>query len=193
MADPLGRAIRFIAKYPGSILAKAKITPNQLTLFGFMASSAAACLIGAGRLGNLTVGILIWVAGFLDALDGSVARITGRVTAFGNFLDSVLDRYSDSVIYFGILVYFSREGNTDCAIITVIASIGSLAVSYARAKAESLGVKCEVGLMPRTARIVILGAGFCAGQAFWGLLIVAVFSHLTVLQRILYVRANLPD
>ncbi|MDP3790235.1 MAG: hypothetical protein Q8R48_07530, partial [Candidatus Omnitrophota bacterium] len=84
-----------------------------------------------------------------------------------------------------------RLGKTDYVILVAVAMIGSLAVSYARAKAESLDLKCEVGLMPRTARIVILGAGFCVGQAFWGLLIIAVMTHLTVLQRILHVRENL--
>lgn len=188
MADPLGRAIRFIAKYPGAILAKTKVTPNQITFFGFLFNCAVAYFIAAGQLSYLMAGILIWIAGFFDALDGSVARLTGRVTAFGDFFDSVLDRYSDSIIYLGVLINFLSSGKTDHAILVVVAIIGSLAVSYTRAKAESLGLKCEVGLMPRTVRIIILGASFCVGQAFWGILVIAVFSHLTVLQRILYIR-----
>ncbi len=191
MADPLGRSIRFIAKYPGSLLAGTKITPDQLTLFGFLVNCAVAYFIAEGRSGYLTIGILIWIAGFFDALDGSVARIQGRVTAFGNFFDSVLDRYSDSVIYLGILARFLRSGKEGYVVLVAVAMIGSLAVSYTRAKAESLDLKCEVGLMPRTVRIVILGAGFCAAQVFWGLLTIAVLSHLTVLQRILHVRKNL--
>jgi len=191
MADPLGKAIRSIAKYPGAILAKTKVTPNQITFLGFLFNCAVAYLIAAGRVNYAAAGILIWIAGFFDALDGSVARLTGRVTAFGDFFDSVLDRYSDSVIYLGILINFLGSGKTDYAVLIVVAAIGSLAVSYTRAKAESLGLKCEVGLMPRTARIIILGAGFCAGQVFWGILIIAVLSHLTVLQRILYVRDDL--
>ncbi len=133
----------------------------------------------------------LWIAGFFDALDGSVARIQGRVTVFGNFFDSVLDRYSDSVIYLGILAYFLRSGNAYYVILVTVAMIGSLAVSYVRAKAESLDLECEIGLMPRTNRIVLLGAAFCIGQVFWGLLIVAALTHLTVLQRILYVRKKL--
>jgi len=137
------------------------------------------------------MGILIWIAGFFDALDGSVARHAGRVTKFGSFFDSVLDRYSDSVIYLGILAYFLRSENASYVILVSAAMIGSLTVSYVRVKAESLGLECEIGLMPRTARIVSLGAAFCIGQVFWGLLIIAVLTHLTVLQRILYVRGKL--
>jgi len=192
MADPLGRSIRFIAKYPGSFLARTKITPDQLTILGFLVNCAVAYFIAEGRLSYLMTGILIWVAGFFDALDGSVARIQGRVTAFGNFFDSVLDRYSDSVIYLGILAQFLGSGKTGYVVLVAVAMIGSLAVSYTRAKAESLDLECEVGLMPRAVRVVILGASFCVGQVFWGLLMIAVFSHLTVLQRILYVRKSLP-
>lgn len=191
MADPLGRTIRFIAKYPGSLLAGTKITPDQLTIFGFLVNCVVAYFIAEGRLSYLMTGILIWIAGFFDALDGSVARLQGRVTVFGNFIDSVLDRYADSVIYLGILVQFLRSGKTDYVILVAVAMIGSLAVSYTRAKAESLDLECEVGLMPRTVRIVILGAGFCAARVFWGLLIIAVMTHLTVIQRIFYVRKNL--
>jgi len=191
MADPLGRAVRFMAKYPGAILARTKILPDHVTILGLLVNCAVAYFIARGRLSYFTVGILIWAAGFFDALDGSVARITGCVTVFGNFLDSVLDRYSDSVIYLGILVHFLRSGRPDYAVLVSVAMIGSLAISYVRAKAESLDLECEVGFMPRTVRIVILGASFCAGWVFWGLLIIAVMTHLTVVQRILYVRRNL--
>ena len=191
MADPLGKYIRIIAKYPGSILAKTKITPDQVTIVGLSANCAVAYFIARGNLSYLMMGILIWIAGFFDALDGSVARHTGRVTKFGSFFDSVLDRYSDSVIYLGIAAYFLRSWNAGYVMLVMAAMIGSLAVSYVRAKAESLDLECEIGLMPRTARIVLLGAAFCIGQVFWGLLIVSVLTHLTVLQRILYVRRKL--
>ncbi len=191
MADPLGKYIRIIAKYPGLLLAKSKITPNQVTVVGLLANCVVAYFIARGNLTFFVMGILIWVAGFFDALDGSVARHTGRVTKFGSFFDSVLDRYSDSVIYLGILAYFLRLGNELYVILAAVAMIGSFAVSYVRAKAESLDIGCEIGLMPRTARIVLLGAAFLIGQVFWGLLIVSVLTHLTVLQRILHVRKKL--
>lgn len=191
MADPLGRSIRFIAGYPASLLARTKITPDQLTLFGFLVNCAVAYSIAEGRFNYLITGILIWIAGFFDALDGSVARLRRRVTVFGNFFDSVLDRYSDSVIYLGIMAQFTRSGKSGYAVLAAAAMAGSLIVSYARAKAESLDLECEVGLMPRAVRIVILGAGFCLDRVFWGLLIIAVLSHFTALQRILYVRRKL--
>lgn len=191
MADPLGAIIRSIAKYPGAILARTKITPDQVTLLGFLVNCIVAFLIADGRPGLIAAGILIWVAGFFDALDGSIARITGRVTVFGNFFDSVIDRYSDCAIYLGIIVFFARLGELKYVIAATLAMIGSFAVSYARAKAESLDLKCEVGVMPRTVRVVILGASFCIGQVFWGLMVIAIFSHLTVIQRILHVRRTL--
>jgi CDP-diacylglycerol--glycerol-3-phosphate 3-phosphatidyltransferase len=191
MSDPTGKLIRLIAQAPGNLLAKTKITPNQVTLLGLSVNCLVAFFIAKGELSYLIIGILIWVAGFFDALDGSVARATGKTTVFGNFWDSVLDRYADSVIYLGIVLYFLKLGEPDYVILVVIAIVGSLVVSYARAKAESLDQKCEVGLMPRSVRIIILGASFCINQVFWGLVVVAVFSHLTVLQRIAHVYRKL--
>lgn len=191
MADPAGKFVRYIADYLGRLLAKTKISPNQVTFLGLLINCAVAYLIARGQLSYLIIGILIWISGFFDALDGSVARITGHTTIFGDFWDSVLDRYSDSVIYFGLLLYFLRLGKLNYVILIVVAIIGSLVVSYTRAKAESLDQECEVGLMPRSVRIIVLGVSFCIGQVFWGLLIIAIFSHLTVFQRILYVYKKL--
>ena len=193
MADPTGKIVRLIARAPGALLAKTKITPNQVTVLGLLVNCAVAYLIAVGRLTFVAAGVLIWVAGFFDALDGSVARATGRMSVFGNFLDSVLDRYADSAIYFGILLYYLKAGSPDHVILVVITIVGSMAVSYTRAKAESLGEKCEVGLMPRSVRVIILGASFCVSQVFWGLVIIAVFSHLTVAQRIFKVYKNLNE
>ena len=191
MSDKIGNVIRSIANYPGSLLVKTKITPNQITFLGLLVNCAVAYLIADGHLSYLTIGILIWVAGFFDALDGSVARITGRATVFGNFWDSVLDRYSDSVIYFGLLLYFLKIGEINYVILIVIAIIGSLIVSYSRAKAESLDQECKIGLMTRPVRIIVLGASFWINQVFLGLIIIAILSHITVVQRILYVYKRL--
>ena len=191
MADPLGKIIRLVAGYPGRLLAKTKITPNQVTVIGFLVNCLVAYFIAGGVFSYIVLGVLIWVAGFFDALDGSVARATGNITVFGNFLDSVLDRYSDSVIYFGMLVHFLYLGEKNLVLLTVIAAIGSVVVSYTRAKAESLGAKCEVGFMPRTVRIIILGAGFCFGQVFWAVFVIAVLSHVTVMQRVYRVYGEL--
>ena len=191
MADIIGTTIRSIAKYPGRILAKTKITPNQLTLFGFLVNCAVAYLIAKGNMSYLILGIFIWIAGFFDALDGSVARENGQTTTFGKFFDSMIDRYSDAVIYLGILIHYLKLGEVNYIVLVVVAMIGSLAVSYARAKSESLEQDCEIGLMTRAVRIIILGASFCINQIFLGLLIIAVLSHFTVLQRIAHVYKQL--
>lgn len=191
MTDPIGKFIRVMAKKPGELLAKTKISPNQITFLGLMVNCLVAFFIARGQFSYFTLGILIWVAGFFDALDGSLARATGKTTVFGNFWDSVLDRYADSVIYFGIMVHFLEKLEQAYVIVVVTAIVGSLVVSYTRAKAESLGEKCEVGLLTRSVRIIILGAGFCVNQVFWAIVIVAVFSHLTVFQRILHVYRKL--
>lgn len=193
MADPLGKLIRSMAGAPGRVLAKTGITPNQVTVIGFMVNCLVAYFIAGDVFNYIVLGLLIWVAGFFDALDGSVARITGKTSTFGNFFDSVLDRYSDSVIYFGAMIHFLNRGENALVSLIVIAAIGSLAVSYTRAKAESLGAKCEVGLMPRTPRIIILGAGFCFGQVFWAVLAIAVLSHVTVAQRVYRVYRDLQE
>jgi len=191
MADSVGKFVRFIAKYPGTILAKTKITPNQITFLGLLVNCAVAFLIAKGQLSYLTIGILIWIAGFFDALDGSVARIAGRSSVFGDFWDSVLDRYADSVIYFGILVHFLELGKTNYVLLIVVAIVGSLMVSYTRAKAESLNAKCEVGLLPRSVRIIILGAGFLFAQVIPAVVIIALLTHITVAQRIFHVHKKL--
>lgn len=187
MPDTIGNVIRSLASYPGSLLVKTKITPNQITFLGLIVNCAVAYLIADGHLSYLNMGILIWVAGFFDALDGSVARITGRTTVFGNFWDSVLDRYSDSVIYFGLMLYFLKLDKISYVVLIVVSLIGSLIVSYSRAKAESLNQECRIGLMTRPVRIIILGASFWVNQVFLGLLIIAILSHLTVVQRVIYV------
>lgn len=193
MPDPAGKIIRIVAETPGRLLAKTGVTPNQVTVLGLAANCVVSFLIAKGLLSYLLLGILIWIAGFFDALDGSVARFTGKTSKFGCFWDSVLDRYSDSIIYFGILFHFLQLGEADYVILTVIAIVGSLLVSYTRAKAESLNQECEVGLMPRTVRIIILGASFCINQVYWGLLIIAVLSHLTVFQRIFHVYRRIEE
>ena len=130
MSDPTGKIIRIIARAPGELLAKTKISPNQVTFLGLSINCLVAFFIARGGLNYLAIGILIWVAGFFDALDGSVARATGRTTVFGNFLDSVLDRCADSVVYFGILLYFLRLGEANYVILVVIALVGSPGVRY---------------------------------------------------------------
>ena len=136
VADPLARR-----------LLRWQVRPNQLTLLGLLASAAAAVGFARGRL-RLAATLLI-AAGLLDILDGSLARCSGQVTPFGAFLDSVIDRYSDLIILLGLVVLFLRLGARVGLWLTLAAIVGTIMVSYCRARAESIGLTCQVGLMER--------------------------------------------
>ena len=133
-----------------------------------------------------TGAIIIFMAGFLDMLDGQVARRQGRVTAFGAFYDSTLDRFADMALYMGLLVYYSVSGRTPYVALAAVATAGSVMVSYARARAESLIPLCKVGFMERPERMVLLIIGGLfnrMGPALW---VIAVVAIITVIHRIVY-------
>lgn len=163
------------------------LTPNILTLMGLAASFATAWCIVNWRVNGLMLpvaGVLILLSGFLDAVDGVLARATGKVSVFGGFLDSVSDRYSDAVVLSAIVL----AGLTHLAW-GLAAVVGSLMVSYTRARAEASGVgMAAVGLAKRAERMLLLAAITFAAYFWpemlgWGVAILAVLSHLTVLQR----------
>ncbi|MHB9092938.1 MAG: CDP-alcohol phosphatidyltransferase family protein, partial [Chloroflexota bacterium] len=133
------------------------ITPNALTLIGFALNVAVAAVIGFGF--QTTGGLLVLFAGLFDMLDGAVARLGGKVTIFGGFLDSTLDRYSEAVIFFGLLVLYTNQGRDTEVLLVYAVIVGSLMVSYARARAEGLGLDCSVGWLQRPERILLLGLG----------------------------------
>ncbi|OGR02955.1 MAG: hypothetical protein A2284_09580 [Deltaproteobacteria bacterium RIFOXYA12_FULL_61_11] len=130
------------------------ITPNQLTILGFLANCFAALAFYNGYF--FLGGTIIVLAGNLDFLDGRVARRTGQVSTYGGYLDSVLDRYTDSILFIGLAGYFHESW---VLFVILLALFGSIMVSYTRAKAEAIGVPCKVGLMQRAERIFYLGAG----------------------------------
>ena len=129
---------------------------------------------------------IIFFAGFLDMLDGQVARRQNRVTAFGAFYDSTLDRYADMALYMGLLVYYSVSGRILYVIVAAIATAGSVMVSYARARAESLIPQCKVGFMERPERLVLLIIGGLFNRMGAVLWVIAVVSTITVIHRIVY-------
>ena len=173
------------------LLVRTGVDPNLLTLFGLVVSSLAALLFGKGmiRLG----GFIMLVAGLFDTIDGEVARRSNRVSKFGAFLDSTLDRYSEILVYLGIGLHFVRNGYNTATIFLFFALTGSLMVSYTRARAEGIGESCQAGLMQRTERVVVVAVGALIGtDALVGAIaIVAVLSNFTVLQRISYVRRSI--
>jgi CDP-diacylglycerol--glycerol-3-phosphate 3-phosphatidyltransferase len=144
----------------------------------------AAAMFATGRF-RLAAAI-IFFAGFLDMLDGQVARRQNRVTAFGAFYDSTLDRYSDMALYMGLLVYYAVSARTSYVVLAAVATAGSVMVSYTRARAESLIPTCKVGFMERPERLVLLIMGGAFNRMAPVLWVISVISTITVIHRILY-------
>jgi phosphatidylglycerophosphate synthase len=159
--------------------------PNVLTFLGFLATLIASCLILIGRW--IPAGLFLILAGFFDLFDGMVARKFGKATPFGGFLDSVLDRYSDLFFLLALLIHYLRQANTSLVILVFVTSMGTALVPYARARAEAAQVPCRIGLMERAERLILLTAGTLLGWMVPVLWLLAVLTHLTVLQRIYYV------
>ena len=177
-SDPVGRG-----------LFRLRLRPNHLTVMGLAVSLLAAAAFIAGHTQG--AGLLLILAGLFDLFDGSLARASGQVTAFGAFLDSVIDRYSDLVVLLGIVVFYARTPHTRGALVAMAGLVGSVMVSYTKARAESIGIECNVGVMERPERMICLIAGALFGlmePALWAL---AVLANITALQRILYTRRQL--
>lgn len=138
-------------------------------------------------------GVLVLLANAFDMLDGALARITGRVSRFGAFLDSTIDRYEEALVYLGIGAWLLRQGDGSLLLAGYAAIIGSIMVSYARARAESLGVSGEVGWLPRPERIVLLAVAlifhaYLLAPVLW---LLAVLTNVTAVQRIIHVKRQL--
>jgi len=165
-------------------LAATGINPNLLTFLGLLVNFGAAASFAVGNF--RTGAIIIFFAGFLDMLDGQVARRQNRVTAFGAFYDSTLDRYADMALYMGLLVYYSVSGRTPYVVLAAVATAGSVMVSYARARAESLIPLFKVGFMERPERMVLLILGGALNRMAQALWVIAVVSTITVIHRIYF-------
>jgi len=149
------------------------VTPNTVTVIGFFIVMVAAAVIGAG---GLVAGALILTAGsLLDAVDGALARATGGGTAFGSFLDSTLDRAAEAILYVGVAAYFLGQPAPTWPVIAAFTALaGSFMVSYARARAEGIGLTAAIGLAPRPERIVLIVAGLLLAGFGFGIALVAV-------------------
>ena len=172
-------------------LALTHISPNVLTFIGLLINIAAAVLFGFANGANqqrlfLYAGLAIIGAGIFDMVDGRVARATGQVTTFGAFFDSVIDRYSDLALFFGLLVYYARANRFFYVVLVAVVMTGSVMVSYARARAESLIVRCKVGFMERPERVVLVILGALFNRMAPVLWVIAVLSNVTVVHRILF-------
>jgi CDP-diacylglycerol--glycerol-3-phosphate 3-phosphatidyltransferase len=166
-------------------LIKSRIHPNTLTFAGFALSCGAAWAYADGAL--VRAGILLLLAGVFDLLDGAVARESGRVSRYGAFLDSSVDRYAEIVVFLGILLRFGGDSWTQIAVLLAVA--GSLMVSYTKARAEGLGQEVHGGLLQRPERIVLLALGSFSGESglravLW---ILAALTNVTSVQRMILV------
>jgi CDP-diacylglycerol--glycerol-3-phosphate 3-phosphatidyltransferase len=188
---------RLAARWIGG-LARTRVTPNALTAAGITLCAAAAVVIWFAHhrpwLLYWLAAILFVVGSILDILDGALARHGGKATPFGAFVDSISDRVSEGFVLTAVALVFSREGNEIALGFTIAAMAGSFLVSYARAKAELLGVRGDIGLGSRAERVVVITAGLVFapwGGLQWAIYLLAVAAWLTVLQRVLGVRAQL--
>lgn len=175
-------------------LVRSRISPNALTFMGLLMNIGCGVLFGYGMF--FKAGLLMILANIFDMFDGQVARLRGRVTRFGAFFDSVIDRYSDIIVFVGIMVFYARNTgghSTLLVAVTGLALVGSVMISYSRARAESLDIACKVGFLERPERVVLLIIGSLTEvgsanpflhkmpQVLW---VLAALSHWTVVHRI---------
>ena len=190
-------ARRLAARSMGG-LARTRVTPNALTAGGVLLCAAAAVVVyfeDRGEIRAYWIGAALFIVGsILDILDGALARTSGRATPFGAFVDSMTDRVSEGLILGAIALIFMRDGNEIALAVTFAAVVGSFLVSYARAKAEILGLRGDVGIGSRAERVVVISAGLILapwGALQWAIYLLAATVWLTVVQRLLHVRKQL--
>lgn len=179
-------------------LIESRLTPNAISLTGLVGNVIAAVLVWQELF--LLGGIAFILGSIMDTLDGRYSRMSGKGTPFGAFLDSTLDRIEEGIVLTAVAAYFATQGDELAVAAVVVAVLGSLMVSYTRARAEALGVECKVGIASRAVRVVILSVGlvFAKGAGLFdvellapAVYVLAVLSLITMLQRIFHVRRAL--
>ncbi len=180
----IGRICKAILDLIVAFVSFLGINPNLLTLVGFLITTIAAVNFSRGKF--MEAGLMVILAGIFDMLYGRVARITNSVTKFGAFFDSVLDRYSDLVIFLGMMIYYAKAQRLSYMILSGVVMMGAVMTSYTRARAESLIPLCKVGFLERPERLVLLIIGALTNRMAPVLWVMAVFSNLTVIHRISY-------
>ncbi len=167
-------------------LHKLGVHPNTLTITGVLGTAVGAYFVSQGdfSLG----GLLMMLMGPVDALDGALARLRGEPEVYGAFVDSVSDRYSELLVFLGLLWYYASQANLAGSILVFLAACGSVMVSYVRARAQSLGFDAKVGFLSRVERFLIIGPSLLFRIPIVGVAIVAAGANLTAFQRMLHVR-----
>ena len=180
----IGEGGGWLLRHVVSGLAATGLTPNMFTFLGLAVNMWAAACFAMGKFHQAAA--MLFLAGFLDMADGQVARRKNRVTAFGAFLDSTLDRYSDIALYLGMVVYYTLAGRSFYMMLAAVAMASSFMVSYSRARAESLIPSCKVGFMERPERLVLLIMGGTFNRMAPVLWVIATISSITVVHRVVY-------
>ncbi|HET6998609.1 MAG TPA: CDP-alcohol phosphatidyltransferase family protein [Solirubrobacterales bacterium] len=184
--------------YARERLIESRLTPNAISMVGLLGNLIAAALVTQHLF--FLAGVAFVLGSVMDTLDGRYSRMSGKGTLFGAFLDSTLDRIEEGIVLAAVAGYFAARGEDFAAAMCVVAVLGSLMVSYTRARAEALGVECKVGLATRPVRVVILSIGLIfakgAGIADFELLapavyVIAALTIITTFQRVLHVRNEL--
>lgn len=167
------------------LIGRTGVSPNVITVTGVVLNLGVAWVLAQGhtRIG----GVLVALAALFDALDGTLARLTGKRSSFGAFLDSTMDRFSEAIVYLGLLAFYVRAGAGQEIVLIYIAIVGSLMVSYTRARAEGLGLQCKVGLLTRFERTTVLIISLVLEQVTIGLWVTAILANFTALQRAYHV------
>ncbi len=165
--------------------------PNTLTVFGFIFSFISAIFIYYGSLKLASFFVII--SGFFDMVDGANARTNGKVTKFGGFLDSLSDRYSDFFLFGSVLLYFAKQEKGLYVILTLFTILGTMAIPYARAKAEAIVGRCKVGIMERGERLILLIIGLLFNILEPIIVILCILTHVTVVQRAIYTYKKLKE
>lgn len=180
----IGATAQFIIEGIVHVLSLTRIHPNIFTAFGLVINIYGAYLFGSGQF--FQAGLVVVGAGLFDMLDGRIARVTNTTSVFGGFFDSVIDRYSDLAIYIGLLVYYSRVDRFFYVVLVAVVMVGSVMVSYSRARAENVIASCKVGFMERPERLVLIIIGALWDRMAPVLWILAALSNLTVIHRIIH-------
>jgi phosphatidylglycerophosphate synthase len=168
----------------GGVARRIPVHPNLLSILGFSITLVACYFLSFDLLSG---GVLIICGAFFDVLDGVVARATNKITRFGAFLDSVLDRYSDAFILFAIAYNLSNLSDKTGVVLCMGTLLGSFLISYSRARAEGIGQECKYGVMERPERLILISAGAISGLMIPILWLLVVLTNFTVIQRIYYV------
>ena len=186
--DFLRSAFKNVLEPIARMLNRTGIHPNVVTVLGLAGHVVAAWLVVQGQI--TWGGVVTLVMAPIDAVDGTMARLRGHASVFGAFVDSVTDRYSEIFIFGGLLVYYAGQNHQTGVILAFLAITGSMMVSYVRTRAESLGFESKIGLLSRVERYLILIPCLIFNIPLVALWILAIFTHVTAIQRIYHVRKN---